>query len=109
VAPLASEPRQEVLVLRELDLEAAFARPGAPGEDVEDERRAVEDLGLEGVFEVALLRGAELVVEDDDGVVDAGALGLYLRQLALADVVRGMGVLQLLDGAADDAGSGGIG
>jgi hypothetical protein len=82
---------------------------GASGEDVEDERGAVEDLDREGVFQGALLRRTELVVEDDDGVVETLALGLYLRQLALADVVPGMGVRQLLDGAADDAGTGGIG
>jgi len=46
VAPLAGESRQEVLVLRELNLEAAFARLGAFGEDVEDKRGAVEDLDL---------------------------------------------------------------
>ena len=109
VAPLAGEPRQEVLVLRQLDLEAAFAGPGTFGEDVEDEGSAVEDLDLEGVFQLALLRRAELVVEDDDGAVESAALRLYLRQLALADVVRRMGVRQLLDGAADDAGAGGIG
>ena len=66
-------------------------------------------LTCEGVFEGALLRRAELVVEDDDGVVEGGALGLYLGQLALADVVAGMDALELLDGAADDAGAGGIG
>jgi hypothetical protein len=38
-----------------------------------------------------------------------GALRLDLRQLALADVVTGMNALQLLDGAGDDAGAGGIG
>ena len=38
-----------------------------------------------------------------------GALRLDLRQLALADVVPGMDALQLLDGAADDAGAGGVG
>ena len=38
-----------------------------------------------------------------------GALRLDLRQLALADVVAGMDALQLLDGAGDDAGAGGIG
>ena len=109
VAPLAGESRQEVLVLGELDLEAAFAGAGALGEDVDDERGAVEDFDLEGVFEGALLRWTELVVEDDEGVVETLAFGLDLRQLALADVVPGMGVLQLLDGAADDAGAGGIG
>jgi len=109
VAPLAGESRQEVLVLRQFHLEAAFARLGAPGEDVEYKGRAVQDLDVEGVFHAALLRGTELVVEDDDGVVDSGALGLDLRQLALADVVAGMRVVQLLDGAGDDAGAGGIG
>ena len=48
VAPLAGESRQEVLVLRQLDLEAAFAGLGASGEDVEDEGGAVEDLDLRG-------------------------------------------------------------
>jgi hypothetical protein len=38
-----------------------------------------------------------------------GALRLYLRQLAFADVVAGMDAPQLLDGAGDDAGAGGIG
>jgi len=50
VAPLAGESRQEVLVLRQLDLEAAFAGMGTPSEDVEDEGGAVEDLDGEGVF-----------------------------------------------------------
>jgi len=109
VAPLAGESRQEVLVLRQLHLEAALAGLGTFGEDVEDEGRAVEDLDVEGVFQMALLRGTELVVEDDDGVVDSGALRLYLRQLAFADVVAGMDAPQLLDGAGDDAGAGGIG
>jgi hypothetical protein len=47
VTPLAGEPRQEVLVLRQFDLEAAFAGLGAASEDVEDEGRTVEDFDLE--------------------------------------------------------------
>ena len=60
----ADEPRQQVLELRELDLPLAFARARAPGEDVEDELRPVDDLALELVFELAQLRGRQLVVED---------------------------------------------
>ena len=65
----ADEPRQQVLQLRELDLQLAFARPGAAREDVEDQLRAVDDLAAERLLEVAQLRRAQLVVEDDD--VDA--------------------------------------
>jgi hypothetical protein len=46
VAPLAGESRQEVLVLRQLNLKAALAGLGTFGEDVEDKRGAVEDLDL---------------------------------------------------------------
>jgi hypothetical protein len=109
VAPLAGESRQEILVLRQLDLQAAFAGAGASGEDVEDEGSAVEDLDGEGVFEVALLSRAELIVEDHEGVVELGALGFQLGQLALADVGGRVGLFELLDGAADDAGAGGVG
>jgi hypothetical protein len=38
------EPREQVFELRELDLELAFARASALGEDVQDELRAVDDL-----------------------------------------------------------------
>ena len=43
----ADEPRHEVFQLRELDLQLAFARTRAPGEDVEDELRAIDDLAVE--------------------------------------------------------------
>ena len=40
----ADQARQQVLELRQLDLQLAFARARAPGEDVEDELRAIDDL-----------------------------------------------------------------
>ena len=40
------EPGQVILILRQLDLELALARLGPLGEDVEDERAAVEHGGL---------------------------------------------------------------
>ena len=49
----ADQARQQVLQLRELDLQLAFARPRAPREDVEDELRAIDDLALEALLEVA--------------------------------------------------------
>ena len=58
------ESRQQMLKLRQLDLQLAFARAGALGEDVENQRRAVEDLAVENFFQVAALRRRKVVVEN---------------------------------------------
>ena len=63
VAPHTGQPRQQVLVLRELDLELALARARPLGEDVEDEAGAVEDLDAQLLREHPQLRGRELVIE----------------------------------------------
>ena len=86
VLPHAAHPRQVVLELRELDLELALGAARVLGEDVEDQLRAVDDPRLEEVLEPALLRGLELVV--DEQRLGAGlAVGvLQLFELPLADV-----------------------
>src|SRR5204863_2747637 len=61
----SDQPRHQVLELRQLDLQLAFTGPRAPGEDVEDELRPIDDLAIERPFEVAQLRRRQLVVEDD--------------------------------------------
>src|SRR6185503_1786309 len=43
---LAGQARQHVVELGQLDLEAALARAGPAGEDVEDQLRAVDGLAL---------------------------------------------------------------
>ena len=72
VGPLPGEPRQEILELRQLDLQLALEAPGTLREDVEDERAAIDDLAAERLLEVALLRRGERIVEDHD----VGVLGL---------------------------------
>ena len=55
------------------------------GEDVEDQRGAVEDFDvivLDGFFDLALLARAELLVEDDRGRVVLSHQIQHLRQLA---------------------------
>ena len=44
------EARQQVIELRQFDLEAAFARAGARGEDVEDQLGAVDNAAFESIF-----------------------------------------------------------
>ena len=108
VAPLAGQARQQVLRLRQLDLQARLPRLGAPGEDVDDQRRAVEHFDAERVLQVALLRGAELVVEDDERVAGGLALRDDLVELAAADVVCRVRSFEALDRLPCDLGAGGV-
>src|SRR4051794_36144172 len=64
VRPHSGQTREQILQLRELDLQAPFATARALREDVEDELRAIEHLAIEHLLEVAPLCGREFVVED---------------------------------------------
>ena len=75
-ADAAAEPRQrgaradeawhQVFELRELDLQLALPCSGAAGEDVEDQLRPIDTFRSSACFEIAQLRRAELVVENDE-------------------------------------------
>ena len=62
VGPEPAHAREVVLELGELDLELALGRAGVVGEDVEDDRRAVDHRHVELLLEVALLARQQLVV-----------------------------------------------
>jgi len=83
--PHADQARQQILVLRQLHLQAALLRLGALGEDVEDEPAAVEHLHAEFIGQYAHLGGREVIVEDDHGRLLARDQLLDLGDLALAD------------------------
>ena len=70
----ADEARQQVLQLRQLDLPLPFARACAPREDVEDELRAIDHLAVDALFDLAQLRGRQLVVEDHDVRADSARI-----------------------------------
>jgi hypothetical protein len=94
---VADEARQAVLVLRQLDLELALARAGVLGEDIQDKRGAVDDLAVDGLFEVALLRGGELVVDDDQRRAQVVAFLGNLRGAAFAEIGDGVGLGEALE------------
>ena len=109
VGPQLGQPRQLVLELGQLDLEAALVGLGVEGEDVEDQPAAVDDLDVEQLLEGALLGRRQLVVGDED--VEAGlALGRdEILGLALADVPVGVDVAAVLPFRADHLGARGRG
>ena len=52
--------------LRKFHLEHALFRMGVLREDVEDQGNPVDDVTLEGLLEISLLGGREVVVEHDN-------------------------------------------
>src|SRR5262245_5384012 len=64
--PRSDEPALLILKMRKLDLEHAFAGVGATAEDLKNESGPVDNLGIPSAFEIALLDGCELRVDDDE-------------------------------------------
>ena len=83
-------------------------RLGVLGEDVEDEARTVDDLGLHGFFEGALLGRREFVVRDQNGVAGLRLGRDQLIYLALAHVVVGVDMAAVLPLRTDDFCAGGV-
>ena len=78
--PHTDQARQQVLILRELDLKPALFCLRPLGEDIENEAAAVEHLHAEFFAQNAHLRGREVIVEDDHCRL--------LRLYQLADLVH---------------------
>ena len=63
MGPLASEPRQQILMLSEFDLEPALFRLGTTGEYIEDQRRPIYDFDVsQSILQVVLLRRGKFVI-----------------------------------------------
>ena len=107
--PHPLQPRHGVFQLRQFDRQPGFVGLRPPGEDVEDQLRAVEDLHARGPLEVADLSRAEVVVEDDHVGVARAAKERQFLDLALAEIGRGVGGLAPLNQLSDDAGAGRLG
>jgi hypothetical protein len=71
--------------LRKLDLQLAFMAASALGEDVEDETRPVDHAAFERGFQIALLRGRESVIENDQFDVIRHAREAQLFHFPAAD------------------------
>ena len=93
----AAQPRQHVLHLRQRHLRLAFPAGGVLGEDVQDQRGAVDDFDLDRLLQRVQLRRRQFAVADD-GVGAGGEHHLtQLLRLARADVGRGIRLAAALD------------
>ena len=105
--PQPAHAREVVLELGELDLQLAFGASRVLREDVEDELRPIDDAGLQCVFERALLRRGQLVVDEEHLGLRLGVGALELTELALAHERPRIGMDALLDHLADGRNAGG--
>lgn len=83
VGPAAHEASSLIIEMGEFDLEAPFGGRRAFAEDFEDQARAVDDLGLDRLFQIALLDRGQRGIDDQE-------LGLVLPdcQRDLLDLAR---------------------
>jgi succinyldiaminopimelate transaminase len=105
VLPHAPHAREVVLQLCQLDLQLALGAPRVLGEDVEDQLRAIDNARLERVLERSLLRGLELVVDEQHLCTRVAVRALELLELALAHVgslLRARAVLDELTDRLDE-------
>ena len=88
VGPAADQPALLVVEMGELDLQRAFLGARALAEDLQDEPGAVEHLGVQRLFQIALLHRRQRMVDDDQlGLCFLDDLG-DLLELAGADQGR---------------------
>src|ERR1043166_7674404 len=109
VRPLARQPRAHVFELRELDLELALIAARALRENIENQLAPVDHAKLERALEVALLRGCQVFVKNDEiglRFLDGGA---DLLDLAAADERRGRDLSERLGKSPDDVRAGALG
>jgi hypothetical protein len=66
VHPHTGQARQQVLQLRQLDLELRFPAAGAQRKDVENQLGPVHHPDAKRIFEALALSGREFIVEDDE-------------------------------------------
>jgi succinyl-diaminopimelate desuccinylase len=95
--PHPAHARQVVLQLGELHLELALGAHCVLGEDVENQLGPVDDPRLERVLERPLLRGTELIVDEQHFRACIAVLLLELFELSLADVRSRIGARSMLN------------
>ena len=90
MAPHADQPGQQVAILGQFHLQAAFLGLGPLGENVQDQAAAVQHLDSQQLRQHSLLGGGQVIIENHHVRPGIFAVELDLRHLALTD--EGAGV-----------------
>ena len=99
---LSRQAGKHVIQLRQLDLQLAFTAPRMPRENVENQLCAVDHVAFGGFFNVALLHGRKIAVENDQRRTVCRVFGANFIQLTAADErSRIGGIAHLEDGSGD--------
>ena len=101
MGPAAHETGRHVLELGQFDLQLAFMRARALGEDVEDQSGAVDHAALGQLLEVALLYRRQGVIDEDEVGIERNPECLQLLGLAGADEIARIRAIETGGQAAD--------
>src|SRR5262249_19480528 len=99
---LSGQPRQQIIELRQFHLQLSFPAARMPRENVENELRPIDDAACGGRFDIALLHGREITVEDDQRSTVRRGLRSNLIEFAAPDECRRIGLLANLEHCARD-------
>ena len=105
----AAQAREQVLQLRQLDLRLALLALGVLGEDVEDQRGAVDDLDLDDVLQRAALGRASSPSQIDGVGADGRDDAAQVLRLARAEEGAGSGFCRRCRSAVEHLRPGGLG
>ena len=88
MGPGAHQPAFLIIEMGVLDLQRAFAGARAPAEDFQNQSGAVDDLGVPGLFQIALLHRRNRAIHYDDGRGEAFHQSGNFIDFAGADISR---------------------
>ena len=89
MGPGAHQPALLISQVRMFDLQRAFAGPRASAENFQDQPGAVDDLGVPGLLQIALLDRRKRAVHHHDAGLERSDQARDLLDLALAEERRG--------------------
>src|SRR3954471_1769958 len=106
MGPLPCQSGQQVLQLRQLNLQLSFVAVRALSKDVENELAAIDDSHVERRFEIALLRRGQVFIKDHQIGAQIFEARLNLLDFSPADKRRRGNASELLRKFLRDFGAG---
>ncbi len=102
MGPAADQPTRLIIEMRQFDLQAPLGGCRTLAKDLEDQTGAIDDLGFERLFEIALLDRAEARVEHDEPRLFHPNLCRKHFDLAAADQRGRLGLANTVGDPFDD-------